>query len=126
MTKETQNSKGKSDTSTRAGFDPTAMFQNFMSNFLEIPTDGKNPVSGLLEMNQQWMNFLSERFKKDSDLLQKLSKCTSPAEISAAQMEFYQDAARHYQREFAHMTDLGQQAVGQLANITPQDKDTQA
>jgi hypothetical protein len=126
MTKKTKNGKGKSATPAGAGFDPTAMFQHFMSNFLELPTDGKNPVSGVLEMNRQWMNFLSERVRKDSELLQKLSKCTSPAEIGVAQMEFCHDAARHYQREFAQMTDLGQRAIGQFANTAPQDKDTQA
>jgi hypothetical protein len=116
MTKETQNGKSKPETSTTSGYDPTAMFQSFMSNFSEVSTVNNNPAAGWMEMNQQWANFLGERFKRDSALLQKLSKCKDPAEISAAHMEFYTEAAEHYQREFAEMTKLGQQAIGQLTN----------
>jgi|GEM_PF-3564115 len=117
MTKETQNDKSKPETPIFPGFDPTAMFQSFMSKSSAASDVGSSPAAGWLEMNQQWMNFLGERFKQDSALLQKLSKCTNPSEMSAVHSEFYKEAAESYQREFAEMAELGQQAIGQLTNI---------
>ena len=123
MTKATQNSKSNPKSHSTAGFDPSAMFQSFMANFSDSGIAGPNPAVGWLEMNQQWMNFLGERFKQDAALLQKLSKCKTSEEINAAQTEFYKDAAEHYQREFAEMTELGQQAIGQLTNTDKADSD---
>ena len=85
-----------------------------MSNFSESSALGNTPAASVLEMNPHWLDFLGERFKQDSTLLQKLVKCTNPTEMSAVQMEFYKDTAEHYQREIAEMTELGQQAIGQL------------
>ena len=118
MTKETQNGKSNSETSMIPGFDPTAVFQNFMSNFSEASAGGGNPAAGRLETNQQWMNFLGERFKRDSALLQKLSTCKNPADVSAAYMEFSKEAVENYQREFSEMTKLSQQAIGQLTKTS--------
>jgi hypothetical protein len=118
MTKETQNGKNNSETSMIPGFDPTAMVKSFMSKFSDASTVKGNPTAGWLEMNQQWMNFLSERFKRDSALLQKLSKCKNPGEMSAAYMEFSKDAVENYQHEFSEMTKLGQQAIGQLTKAS--------
>ena len=47
----------------------------------------------------------------------QLSKCTNPSEMSAVHSEFYKEAAESYQREFAEMAELGQQAIGQLGKI---------
>ncbi|MCO4846496.1 MAG: phasin family protein [Yoonia sp.] len=115
MTKETQSGKSNSETSKTSGFDPTEMFQSFMSKFAEASDSDSNPAAGWMELNQHWMNFLGDRFKQDTALLQKLSKCTDPAEMTAAHTEFYKETVEDYQREFAEMTKLGQQAIGQLS-----------
>lgn len=119
MNKEAQNGKAKPETNPATGFDPAGMFQSFMSNFSESSTLDNTPAAGILEMNQHWLDFLGERFKQDAALLQKLSKCTNPAEMSAVHMEFYKETTDHYQREIAEMTELGQQAIGQLKNLGP-------
>lgn len=116
MTKDSQNGQDKPETATAAGFDPAGMFQSFMSNFSENAALGNTSAAGMLEMNQHWLNFLGDRFKQDSALLQKLGKCTNPAEMGAVHADFYKNTAEHYQREIAEMTELGQRAIGQFQN----------
>jgi hypothetical protein len=116
MTQDDQNDKITSDKHVNSGFDPAAMFQSFMSQLSDASPKDTNPAAGIMEMNQHWMNFLGDRFKQDSTLLQRLGKCTNPTEMSAANSEFYAEAAADYQREFAEMVELGKQAFGQFAN----------
>ncbi|MEP3086984.1 MAG: phasin family protein [Sedimentitalea sp.] len=92
-----------------------------MSKFADSATASENPAAGWLAMNQHWMNFLGERFKKDAALMEQLSKCTKPEDVSAVQSEFYNEAAQDYRLEFAEMTELGEQAMIKLANISQAD-----
>ena len=118
MTQDVQNGDITSEKAANSGFYPAAMFQSFMSKLSDASPKGANPAAGFMEMNQHWVNFLGDRFKQDSALLQRLGKCSSPAEMSAANSEFYAEAAADYQREFAEMVELGQQAFGQFANVS--------
>ncbi|MEO1638312.1 MAG: phasin family protein [Pseudomonadota bacterium] len=121
MTKEPQTSKSTKETPSIPVFDPTVMFQTFMSKFTDTATAGENPAAVWLAMNQHWMNFLGERFKKDAALLERLSKCTKPKDLSAAQSEFYKEAVQDYRLEFAEMAELGEQAMIQLGHIAQEN-----
>ena len=117
MTKETQSTKSTNGTSAASAFDPTAMFQSLMSKFTDTPTAGENPAAGWLAMNQHWMNFLGDRFKKDAALLERLGKCTNAEDVSAAHSDFYKEAVQDYRLEFSEMAELGEQAMGKLAQV---------
>lgn len=123
MTKEPHTSKSTTETSANPGFDPTAMFQSFMSKFSNTASAGENPAAGWLAMNQHWMNFLGERFKKDAALLERLSKCTKPEDMNAVHSEFYKEAVQDYRLEFAEMAELGELAVLRMANSGQVDTD---
>lgn len=114
MTKNSNGADSAPQSFGVSGFDPTAILQSFMTKVSEASI--ANPASGWLEMNQRWMSFLTERFEQDAALVQRLSKCTNPAEIRAAHAEFHKKAVEDYQQEFAEMAELSQKAMGQLTN----------
>ena len=57
----------------------------------------------------------------DLTMPQRLSKCTSPAEISAAHAEFYKETVKTISRYFTEITELGQKAMGQVKENTNQN-----
>ncbi len=117
MTKDAQNGKSTQETPESPAFSPMTMFQAFVPNSSQPSVNGGYPAAGLFEMNQNWFNFLGRRFKQDTELLQRLSKCTSPVEMSVANTEFCKEAAADYQREFTETVERGQQAFAQFANV---------
>lgn len=111
MTQETQISATTSAPLAFFGFDPTAMMQAFTPKLGEASASGSNPAAGWLELQQHWMSFLSDRFKQDANLFQKLRACTNPSEMTEACASFYAEAATDYQGHISKIATLGQQAL---------------
>jgi len=93
------------------GFDPAAMMQAFTAKMGEASASGSNPAAGWLELQQHWMTFLSDRFRQDAELVQRLRTCTNPSDMTEACTNFYAGAAADYQSHIAKITTLGQQAL---------------
>jgi hypothetical protein len=95
------------------GFDPSAALQAFMPFANGAATNGSSALAGWMEINKHWTTFLMDRFQQDTALVDQLSKCSDPAEISGVYTEFFQKTLTDYQGEFAEMSTLGQKVVDQ-------------
>ena len=115
MTKASQNSATAPAPQAFFGFDPSAMMQAFTAKAGEASLSGGNPAAGWLELQQQGMTFLSDRFKQDADLFHRLRTCANPSDMAEACTDFSKRAAEDYQSHVAKITALGQQAMTSAA-----------
>ncbi|MEN8952373.1 hypothetical protein [Planktotalea arctica] len=106
-----KNSPQKSATASTPlpslGFDPSEMMQGFTSKTGDISVFGGFSKNGWLDLQQHSMNFLSNRFKQDAELFNKLKSCSNTSEMTQACSDFYTGAAEDYQTQVAKLTTLG-------------------
>jgi len=115
MTKVSQNSATAPAPQAFFGFDPSAMMQAFTAKANEASLSGGNPAAGWLELQQNGMTFLSDRFKQDADLFQRLRTCANPSDMAEACTDFAKKAAEDYESHVAKITALGKQAMTSTA-----------
>lgn len=111
MTKETKNINAASQASPLSIFDPAGLMQAFTATIGATPASGGNPASTWIDLQQTSMSFLSDRFKQDAALFERLSKCSDPGDMTQACTDFYNGAVEDYQNQIAKITALGQQAT---------------
>lgn len=111
MTNSPQNSVTAYTPLPFFGFDPTEMMQAFTSKMGDTSIFGGFPTKGWLDLQQHSMTFLSNRFKQDAELFNKLKSCSNTSEMTQACSNFYTGAAEDYQTQVAKITTLGQQAM---------------
>ena len=70
---------------------------------------------GLAVLGSEWLQFADRRLKEDLQLLQRLSGCRSPVEVSMAYLNFWQCAAADYQNEFLTMARLSAAVINNNA-----------
>lgn len=63
-------------------------------------------VTGWMEVNREWTQFLMERVHEDVAFVHKLGDCKNPQEFFSLYATFYQKAFADYQNEFQKISKL--------------------
>ncbi len=62
---------------------------------------------GAVEMNSEWLDFVSRRAREDLALSGKILACRTPSDAMMATAEFMRNAFAAYQGEWARMAEIG-------------------
>jgi len=83
-----------------------------MSNGISPPHAGKADEGPNLFLNptlmiaSEWQDFVGRRVKEDFDLIQRLTRSSTPNQILVAYTDFWQKAAEDYSNEIATISKL--------------------
>lgn len=72
--------------------------------------------AGLINMQREWLGFVSRRLQEDAALVEQIGKCTTGQEAYGIYAGFVQKALADYQREFAELARLGQAVAAETAS----------
>ena len=92
-------------------FNPAAAMQALSAGAAGSPSAAGAPAQGLMQLQRHWLSFLSDRFKQDADLVNRLAGCTSPVEANDALAQFWMSAVAQYQKEFTDVAELTKSAM---------------
>ena len=86
------------------------------------------PLTALTDLNtklfaafastsEEWAQFVAGRLREDFRLSQDLAACQTPPEYINVYRDFYNQAWKDYQREFARLSEVGQNLAAEAADV---------
>ena len=96
-----------------------------MSNGMRPPNGGKTvegpdmflaPTLGMIA--NEWHDFVGRRVKEDFDLMQRLTRSSTPNQFLVAYTDFWQKAAEDYGNEIATISKLMTDAATRMTTTT--------
>jgi hypothetical protein len=83
-----------------------------MSN--RIPPPNREFFAPALMIASEWQDFVGLRVKEDFDLMQRLTRSSTPNQILVAYIDFWQKAAEDYGNEIATISKLMTEAATKM------------
>ena len=83
-----------------------------MSNRMPSPNGGF--LAPALMFASEWQDFVGRRVKEDFDLMQRLTRSSTPNQILVAYTDFWQKAAEDYGNEIATISKLMTEAATKM------------
>jgi hypothetical protein len=85
-----------------------------MSNGMSPPNGGF--LAPALMIASEWQDFVGRRVKEDFDLMQRLTRSSTPNQILVAYTDFWQKAAEDYGNEIATISKLMTEATTNMTS----------
>jgi hypothetical protein len=70
------------------------------------------------ELARNWLKFVDDRLAKDSAIPQRLTSCRNMEELFSFYVQYWQQTASDYTREFSSMADVGWRAARSVVAST--------